>query len=90
MFGKPVSEVAPYRELAQAVRDVVDQTGKPVIAVLPNVKKGLDDMDITELIALTRQEYMNHGIPVFDELHDAVRAIAHMNTYYGRRKHEKR
>jgi acyl-CoA synthetase (NDP forming) len=90
MFGKPVSEVAPYRELARAVREVVDQTGKPVIAVLPNAKKGLDDMDITELIALTRQEYIKHGIPVFDELHDAVRAIAHMNTYYGRRKHEKR
>jgi len=76
--------------LAQAVRDVADQTGKPIIAVLPNAKKGLDDMDITELIALTRQEYIQRGIPVFDELHDAIRAIAHMNTYYGGRKHEKR
>lgn len=90
IFGKPVAEVVPYKELAQAVRDVVDQTGKPVIAVLPNAKKGLDDMDVAELIALTRQEYINRGIPVFDELHEAVRAIAHMNTYYGRRKHEKR
>jgi len=90
MFGKPVTEVTPYRELAQAVRDVADQTGKPIIAVLPNAKKGLDDMDITELIALTRQEYIQRGIPVFDELHDAIRAIAHMNTYYGGRKHEKR
>lgn len=89
MSGKPVAEVTPYRELAQSVRDVVDQTGKPVVAVLPNAKKGLDNMDVTELIALTRQEYINHGIPVFDELHDAIRAIAHMNTYYGRRKHEK-
>ena len=90
MFGKPVTEVVPYRELAQSVREVMDQTGKPIIAVLPNAKQGLDDMDITELIALTRQEYVQRGIPVFDELHDAIRAIAHINTYYGGRKHEKR
>ncbi len=86
MFDKPVKEVAPYRELTQCVRDVVDQTGKPVIAVLPNMKRGLDNMDITELIALTRQEYIARGIPVFDELHDAIRAISHINTYYGGRK----
>jgi hypothetical protein len=40
-------------------------------------------MDITELIALTRQEYLSRGIPVFDELHDAIRAISHVNNYYG-------
>ena len=39
-------------------------------------------MDIAEMIAMTRQEYVNLGIPVFDELHDAIRAIAHVNTYY--------
>lgn len=89
MFNKPVTEVTPYKELAKAVRDVVDQTDKPVIAVLPNSKRGLENMDITELIALTRQEYIKHGIPVFDELHDAIRAIAHINNYYGGRKHEK-
>jgi len=74
---------------AACVADVVEQTGKPVIAVLPNMKRGLDIMDITELIALTRQDYIKHGIPVFDELHDAIRAIAHINNYYGGRKHEK-
>lgn len=85
MFDKQVKEVAPYLELAQCMRDVVDATGKPVIAVLPNMKKGLDSADITELIALTRQEYIARGIPVFDELHDAIRAISHINTYYGGR-----
>lgn len=90
MFDKPIVEVVPYKELVAAAGDVVNKTGKPVVAVLPNAKRGLESMDITELIALTRQEYVNRGIPVFDELHDAIRAIAHMNTYYGRRKHEKR
>ncbi len=86
MFGKQITEITPYKELTRAVRDVVDQTGKPVIAVLPNPRRGADDMDITQLIALTRQEYIDLGIPVFDELHDAIRAIAHINTYYGGRK----
>ncbi len=83
MFDKPVKDVAPYRELVQCMRDVVDETGKPVVAVLPNVKRELDSMDVTELIALTRQEYIACGIPVFDELHDAIRAISHINHYYG-------
>jgi acyl-CoA synthetase (NDP forming) len=89
MFHKPVAEITPYKELAQAVRDVVDQTGKPVIAVLPNAKKDVDSLDVIEMIALTKKEYIDRGIPVFDELHDAIRAIAHVNTYYGGRNNEK-
>jgi len=46
----------------------------------------LDNMDITEMIAMTRQAYIERGIPVFDELHHAIRAIANINTYYGRTK----
>src|SRR5690606_37524092 len=86
MFGQRITAITPYKELTRAVRDAVDQTGKPVIAVLPNPKRGPEDMDITELIALTRQEYIKLGIPVFDELHDAIRAIAHINNYSGGRK----
>ena len=90
MFNKTVAEITPYKELAQAVRDVVDQTGKQVIAVLSNPKRSVDDLDIIEMIALTRKEYTDRGIPVFDELHDAIRAIAHVNTYYGGKNHGKR
>jgi acyl-CoA synthetase (NDP forming) len=86
MLGKPVAEVAPYRELAEAVRNVVDETGKPIIAVFPNAKRGVGDLDITEMIALARWEFLDRGLPVFDELHDAIRAIAHVNAYYARRK----
>ena len=90
MFNKPVAEVVPFRELAEAVRDVVDRTGKPVVAVLPNAKRGLDNMEITQMIAMARQEYIDRDIPVFDELHDAIRAIANVNIYYGGRNHENR
>jgi acyl-CoA synthetase (NDP forming) len=82
----PMNDVTPYRQLAEAVREVVDKTGKPVVMALPNPKKGLADLDIIELIIRARQEFLDRGIPVYDELHDAIRAIAHVNAYYTKRK----
>ena len=82
----PVIEVAPYRQLAEAFREVVDTTGKPIVIVLHNPKKGLADLDVLELITRARQEFIARGIPVYDELNDAIRAIAHVNGYYGKRK----
>ncbi|MCE5210323.1 MAG: CoA-binding protein [Deltaproteobacteria bacterium] len=87
-FNKTVAEITPYKELARVIREVADKTGKPVIAVLPNAKRGVDDLDIIEMIALTKKEYVDYGIPVFDELHDAIRTVAHVNTYYGGKNHE--
>jgi acyl-CoA synthetase (NDP forming) len=81
----PVAAVTPYSELADAVRDVVKETAKPVVVVLPNPKRGMDDLDIIEMLALARKEFLDRGLPVFDEIYDAIRAIGHVNTYYGRR-----
>ncbi len=90
LLGKPVAQVAPYQELAEAIRDVVKETGKPIVVVLANPKRGADDLDIVEMLALARREFLDHGLPVFDELHEAIRAIGYVNTYYARRntKHE--
>ena len=84
-MGLKVAEVAPFRELADAVRDVVKTTGKPMVVVLPNPKKGLDDLDTTEMLMLARREFLERGLPVFDELCDALRAISNVNSYYGQR-----
>jgi acyl-CoA synthetase (NDP forming) len=86
ILGKPVAEVSPYRELAEVIRDVVKETGKPIVVVLANPKRGVDDLDIVEMLALARREFLDHGQPVFDEIHEAIRAIGHVNSYYGRRK----
>jgi len=80
--GKSVAEITPYKELAFAIHDIVKETGKPVIAVMPNPKKGADDLDILEMLALARKEFLERGIPVFDEISDAVRALGNVNTYY--------
>ncbi|HJX36087.1 MAG TPA: CoA-binding protein [Dehalococcoidales bacterium] len=84
-MGLKVAEVAPFRELADAIRDVVKTTGKPMVVVLPNPKKGLDDLDTTEMLMLARCEFLERGLPVFDELPDALRAINHLNGYFGQR-----
>lgn len=83
--GIPVTKVTPYQELAEAIHSTVRETGKPVVLVLPNPKRGVADLDITEMLALARKEFLDRGIPVFDEIYDAVRALGHVNTYYERR-----
>lgn len=54
--------------------------------VLHNPKRGLADLDVLELVTRARQEFINRGIPVYDELYDAIRAIAHVNYYYNKKQ----
>lgn len=84
--GIPVGSVVPYRELAEVVREVVTETGKPVVLILPNPKRGLADMDIVEMLERAREVFLAEGIPVFDEIGDAIRAIGFVNFFYGRRE----
>ena len=51
----------------------------------PNSKRGLEDLDIVEMIERARKLLLEKGIPVFDEIKDAFRGIGHVNTYYGYR-----
>ena len=80
--GKPVASVTPYVELADVIHEVVTETGKPVVLVLPNPKRGLADMDIVEMLEKARQTFLERGIPVFDEIGDALWAISHVNAYH--------
>ncbi len=82
----PVAQVAPYKELARAVSEAAAQTGKPIVVVTPNPKRGLDDLDVIEMMITARREFLNSGIAVYDELHDAIRAIAHVGRYYETQK----
>ena len=84
-IGRPLAEVAPFRELAAVAGETAAQTGKPVIVVLPNLKQGQDDLDVLEVLARARQAFLDRGIPVFADLADALRAVGHLNSYYGRR-----
>ena len=84
-MGKPIAMVTPFRELADVIGDVAKETGKPIIVVLPNPKRGPEDLDVVEMLAQARQLLIEKGVPVFDEIRDAFRAVGHLNTYYGER-----
>jgi len=84
-LGKAVADVTPYLELAEAFGGAVRETGKPVVLVLQNAKRGLEDLDVVEMLGHARQGFLAQGIPVFDEIFDAFRAIGHVNAYYGRK-----
>ena len=80
---KPIAEVVPCAAFADSMADVVRETGKPVCIILPNTKRGIEDLDIVALHARARQAFLERGLPVFDEIRSALRAVGHMNRYYG-------
>ena len=84
-MGVPVASITPFGALAETVAAVGADTGKPVVMVLPDLKRGPDDLDLAEMMARAREEFSGRGIPVFGAIAEALRAIGHVNTYYGRR-----
>jgi len=84
--GREIKKITPFRELAVAVGEVIVETGKPVILVTPNIKQGPESLDIEELMREARSAFLERGIPVFDDLNDALRAVDHVSRYCARKK----
>lgn len=84
--GRGVKEITPFRELAAAVEEVIAVTDKPVILVTPNIKQGLESLDIEDLLREARSAFLERGIPVFDDLEDALRAVNHISRYHARKE----
>ena len=80
-----IKDVVPYNELADGVKEVMDTTGKAVIVVLPNIKQEIESMDIEEVMREARKAFLNRGIPVFDDIEDALEAVSHVSNYCRRR-----
>lgn len=86
VFGVPVKDIVPFKELAEAAGEVARTTEKPVLLVMPNNKQELDAMDIEEMRREARRAFLDQGVPVFDELDDALRAVSHLSRYSARRR----
>jgi len=85
-LGKSVRQVTPYLELADDIRTVVAETGKPIIVILSNPKTGPDHLEVVEMFIHARRAFTDRGIPVFNSLFEALRAIGHLNSYYERKR----
>ena len=81
-----LKEITPSRELAKACSEAMETGGKPVMLVLPNFKQEEDAIEIEEVIRETRRLFTEAGMPVFDDVKNALRAIAAVSGYYRRRK----
>jgi len=86
LSGAPsLRQVIPYKKMADAVKETVNITNKPVIIVLPNLKQELESMEIEEVTREARALFLGKGIPVLDSLNDALTAISHVSNYYKNR-----
>jgi len=85
MGVKSVKEIVPYLDLADVVSEVVATMDKPVIVVLPNQKRDREYMDIEEMIREARDAFLARGIPVYDDLEAALRALGRVSRYAAQR-----
>jgi acyl-CoA synthetase (NDP forming) len=84
--GLSLDEATPYRPLAQALLEVQDKTDKPVVLILPNPRREVDDVDLEEVRRKACQLFFDKNILVYENLTDAFRSIDKVSRYYGRRE----
>jgi len=85
-FPGTIRELVQCEKLAQAFKEAVEIGQKPVVAVLPDLKQGEDNIDIEEVIREARRLFTEAGIPVYDDVKNALRAVSLVSKYYRRRK----
>jgi len=85
-IGAAVADITPFAELAETVAAAAADTGKPVVMVLPDLMRGPENLDLAAMMARAREEFTRRGVPVFGAVGQALRAIGHVNAYYGRRR----
>ncbi len=85
MGVKNLRDFIPGGEMAAACREAVDLTGKPVVLVMPNFRQEEDALDLEEMVRETRALFIRAGIPVYDDVTDALRAIASVSRYHRRK-----
>jgi acyl-CoA synthetase (NDP forming) len=86
MGAGSMKDITPYKELAKVCREAVDIGKKPVVLILPNIRQDEDDIEIEEINRETRRLFTEAGMPVFDDVTNALRAIASVSRYHRCRK----
>ena len=86
MKAKDVREIIPLEAFISEYREAREKAGKPIVLALPNNRQELDSMEVEGVIRKARQGLTEAGIPVFDQVKDALRAIAAASRYAVRQK----
>ncbi len=81
--------IVPYRELADAVKEVTDKTNKPILMVMPNSRQGVEDIEIERVVRNARRTFLDKGIPVFNNLTDALSVISQVSGFAVRNKQKR-
>jgi acyl-CoA synthetase (NDP forming) len=80
-----LDEATPYIKLGTVVKEVENQTNKPVVLVLPNTRRDLEDLDMEEVRRKAGRLFNSQNILFFENITDAFRAISQVSAYYGQR-----
>jgi acyl-CoA synthetase (NDP forming) len=81
-----LGEITPYKELAKVCREAMDIGKKPVMLILPNIRRDEDDLEIEKVNRETRRLFTEAGMPVFDSVKNAFNAVASISRYYRYRR----
>lgn len=84
--GQSLDELTPYRPLARALVEVQEKTDKPVVLILPNSRRDVDDLDVEEVRRRALKHFSDHRILAYENLVDALRSISLVGRYYQRRR----
>lgn len=84
--GASLEDVTPVNEFADIFGQAVEETGKPIVVVLPDYKQEPEAMDIATVTRNARARYAEKGIPAFVSVGDALTAIRAISDYYERRR----
>ncbi len=79
-----VRDITPSALIADAASDVVKETGTPLVMVLPNPKRDADSIEVEQVTRETKLALLRKGVPVFDGLREAMRAIGSVSRYHAR------
>lgn len=85
--AKHVREVVPLEDLVVACGEAKTAGKKPLVMVLPNHQqdRDRDAMDAEEVIREARERLLAAGIPVFDQVQNALKAISAVSRYATRK-----
>ncbi|MFC1824461.1 acetate--CoA ligase family protein [Thermodesulfobacteriota bacterium] len=75
-----------HLEMIACLKEIREQSGKPVVMVLGDIAQAVEQIELEELHRQWRDLALEAGIPVFSDVKSAFRALSLVIHYYRKRK----